>query len=254
MFIVFSMLSSFVFLYEYMLFFLPGASALPPSIQQFYGGITLANGSLGNNILVEAKADSSVIASSYSKDGKYGYDPLFVVENLEDGSIIEFYLNSVKVGEAAFENFGFTNLNLQMKDVCGDGFCGGDETCTNCAEDCGTCSVNPPVVDDGGGSSGGGGGGGGGASSGGYVNNQQASSENINQENNLNDSNEIPEDVTGKQSPITGNVVIEDFLSNKLFIPVVLGLIILLVLIILEILSVRRHHLEEVRKGKLSIS
>ena len=250
MFIVVTALFSLLFIYQYFLFFVPAASASsffpgassPPSIQQFYGNVTFANGSLAEEVLVEVKFNESLLVSEYSQNGKYGYDPLFVVENLWDGDMIYFYLDSVEAANYSFSSFGFTNLNLRMSDVCGDDYCGRDETCSNCAEDCGICVEQ--INQESGGSSGGGGG-----SSGGVVPASQTVNNSKEEAEDLNGNIDAPENIASSTSGITGNVIADELVDNKLFVPIIVGLCILLVLIVAEILAVRRHHLKEISEG-----
>ncbi len=60
-------------------------------------------------------------------------------------TFVGYYLDTEKAG--AYKTFSTTSGNIS----CGDGICNGDETCSTCPSDCGTC----PVVDTGGGSGGG---------------------------------------------------------------------------------------------------
>lgn len=242
MFLVLTALFSFIFVYEYLLLYAPLVSASPPTLHQFYGDVKWANGSIAYNVSIEARHNTDIVASYYSQDGEYGYSPLFTVENLDDGDIISFYLNSVKAGDYTFDNFGFTNLNLQMQDICGDNFCGNDESCHNCPQDCGECTINNDN------SNGGGGGGSGGGSGIAPTKNSQADNSN----NAVINNNSIPENAKAPpanasnlsgSNTITGNVIADQFFSNKLFIPVVSILLILFILIIIEIIAVRRRHL-----------
>jgi hypothetical protein len=132
---------SILFIYEYIIFhsgsgyaFIPSGSGsgYVPSLHQFYGNVYEPNGSVAiEEYLIEAKYNGSVVSSAFVLDGKYGYTPVFVVEDLNDGDEIEFYLDSLKFDEIEFENFRFTELNLRYSDICGDGYCA-SEIDVNC--------------------------------------------------------------------------------------------------------------------------
>ncbi|MFH1607857.1 MAG: hypothetical protein ABIA78_01865 [archaeon] len=118
---------------------------------QFYGDVSYNGAPAPNGVSVVAKIDGVVIvATTTSLEGKYGYNPLFLITDPEgtyEGKTIEFYVKDINTGSTAiFENGGSTQLNLAVTV---------------------TSPTTPPS--SGGDSSGGGGGGGGssGGSSGG---------------------------------------------------------------------------------------
>ncbi len=130
------------------------------------GTVTYTDGAdTEDGALITAEVNS-VEFSTVTLDGKYGYSPLFLVENANDGDVIEFFANGNKVAEYTFEDGATTQLNLVMSGKCGNAVCGGSEACSSCPVDCGAC---PSGGDSGGSGSGGGGGGGGGSLGAGYI-------------------------------------------------------------------------------------
>lgn len=130
----------------------PGIES-PPTINQFYGSISYANGSLINSAQVYAVANSKVVQSQNSNNGYYGNSSLFIIENLEDGTDVNFYINfsggNIKAQDALFSNIGLTHLDL-IAYYCGDNTCSNGEDCSSCPQDCGECQN-----DNGGGGGGG---------------------------------------------------------------------------------------------------
>jgi len=140
--------------------------ALPPTFHQFYGTVKYTDGAnTEDGALITAEVNS-VEFSTVTLDGKYGYSPLFLVENANDGDVIEFFANGNKVAEYIFEDGATTQLNLVMSGKCGNAVCGGSEACSSCPVDCGACLSGG---DSGGSGSGGGGGGGSGSLGAGYI-------------------------------------------------------------------------------------
>ncbi len=122
--------------------FLPIISATFPGIpHQFYGDVLVNNSSLVSGT-VTVERNNQVIATTEILDSKYGYEVIFLVEDIEynlNGKLIIFYVNGIKATEFIFENGGTTKLDLIIQggiNYCGNGFCQGDETYLNCPEDC----------------------------------------------------------------------------------------------------------------------
>ena len=98
------------------------ALAMPAMPHQFYGTVVFSNGSAPDGLLVEAKVINGVsivsTESTVTKNGKYGYDPLFKVEDNNStlsGETIEFYVDGIKANETAiFNNGASTPLNLTI--------------------------------------------------------------------------------------------------------------------------------------------
>ena len=98
------------------------ALAVPAMPHQFYGTVNFTNGSAPDGLLVEAKVINGVsivsTESTVTKNGKYGYDPLFKVEDNNStlsGETIEFYVDGIKANETAiFNNGASTPLNLTI--------------------------------------------------------------------------------------------------------------------------------------------
>ena len=98
------------------------ALAVPAMPHQFYGIVSFTNGPAPDGLLVEAKVINGVsivsTESTVTKNGKYGYDPLFKVEDNNStlsGETIEFYVDGIKANETAiFNNGASTPLNLTI--------------------------------------------------------------------------------------------------------------------------------------------
>jgi len=91
---------------------------------QFYGTVSFNNGVAPDGLVVEARNGDTVVGSSVTKNGKYGYNPnLFFVYDLNDGSAkdltagqtINFFVSGINTGQTfAFANGGYTSLNLTI--------------------------------------------------------------------------------------------------------------------------------------------
>ncbi len=83
---------------------------------QFWGSITDSNGNPAHDgELVIARMNGQDVSATTTKDGYYGYKPIFYVQdpkNNRDGKLIEFYIRNVKVAESIFQNGGTDELNL----------------------------------------------------------------------------------------------------------------------------------------------
>jgi len=93
--------------------------AVPAIPHQFYGTVNFTSGSAPDGLLVEAKlVDGVSVGSAITKDGKYGYDPLFKAYDNSGtlaGKTISFYVAGINTGETAiFSNGDSTNLNLTV--------------------------------------------------------------------------------------------------------------------------------------------
>ena len=221
-----SVLFAFIFLYEYNLV----VSADPPTIHQFYGTITLADGSSPDGSIVEIKFNDIVVASTTSLAGKYGYDPLFIVEDQLDGDLLEFYLDSTKVADTSFSNFGFTQLDLQIS--------GGDDS-----------------GDDSGGDDSGGGGG---DDSGGYVppapNNTNQTVNYTPPAANPEPENKAPANNTPERftpGKLTGFAIVEGFFASKTTAIAIFITALLVVAIIIGIVRFRHRQLELTRLNEV---
>ena len=135
---------------------------IPGVPHQFYGEVKI-NGNPapdGVEIKVYDADDNKYVAGTFTKEGKYGYEPIFYIPDPEGnraGHTLEFYVAGVKAMEYTFENGMSTELDLSVniQNFCGDGICDSGESCAICPEDCGVCSTG----DSGGGSDGKGSGG-----------------------------------------------------------------------------------------------
>ncbi len=92
------------------------ALAVPGLPNAFYGTVTWNGSPAPDGTTVTAKIDGVEVASTTTKDGKYGYNPTLVIndpENDRTGSIINFFVNGVDTGQTGiFANGKVTPLNL----------------------------------------------------------------------------------------------------------------------------------------------
>jgi len=123
-------------------------SAAPGIPHQFYGNVEVNNQPVPDNTVIVATVEGDTY-TTITTDGKYGYSPnIFYVEDPDGnraGSTIIFSIGGKEVGSYVFENNGYTNLDFSTTTTCPDDFCLGDETCSTCPEDCGSCK-GPPVI------------------------------------------------------------------------------------------------------------
>ncbi|RLG13601.1 MAG: hypothetical protein DRN66_03875 [Candidatus Nanohalarchaeota archaeon] len=131
------------------------ALAIPGMPHQFYGDVVINGNPSPDNILIDAKISNDVVSSAFTKDGKYGYEPIFYVLNPDgkrDGNLIEFYISNVKAGEYYFSSGASTRLDLSatIPNFCGDAICEAGESCSTCPGDCGQCSSSSSSSSSGG--------------------------------------------------------------------------------------------------------
>ncbi len=85
----------------FLLIFVSSALAIPGIPHQFYG-IVLINGKPApDGTLVVAVVDGKEVARTHTRDGRYGYDPIFYVEdpeNTRSGKIVQFFVNGIFTG------------------------------------------------------------------------------------------------------------------------------------------------------------
>lgn len=117
----------------------------PPTFpHQFYGIITINNQPAQDGLLVTVRLGNQDIGATTTNNGGYGYDPVFIVQGLQEGDIVHFYIQGVDTN-TSYEITGDTavsrlDLSLNGNLFCGDNVCGSGETCSNCQRDCGSCS------------------------------------------------------------------------------------------------------------------
>jgi len=127
----------------------PLASAAPGIPHQFYGSVYINNTPAPDYTVIKAIIDGDEY-STITKNGLYGQKPapIFYIPDPDgnrEGKTIQFYIGGRSAGNYTFKNAGYTELNFSITTYCGDTYCLGDETCSSCPEDCGTCT-NPPQV------------------------------------------------------------------------------------------------------------
>jgi hypothetical protein len=90
--------------------------AVPGVPNQFYGTVTWNGSPAPDGTSVIAKINGVQVTSTTTKNGKYGYDPIFYVDdpnNNRQGKTINFFVNNVDTGQtASFDNAAVTRLDL----------------------------------------------------------------------------------------------------------------------------------------------
>jgi len=104
--------------------------AVPRIPHQFYGAVQIS-GPLGtvsapDGVVVEAKIGGGTYASTTTKHGNYGYDPIFMVpgddpetpekEGGENGDTIDFYVAGTYAASYTFQHGESTRLDLTITD------------------------------------------------------------------------------------------------------------------------------------------
>ena len=178
----------------FILIFSSLVTAAPGIPHQFFGSVKVNNAPANDNLAITVKINDNVVASTTTSNGKYGYNPIFYVEdpnNDRSGRTVTFFVAGIQAGTATFTSGASTELNLAItvsnacKDNDNDGFFAKEPLCSE-GTDCNDAhgGINPDVneicdnldnncnniIDEGsicqGGSTGGGGAGGGGGSGG----------------------------------------------------------------------------------------
>ncbi len=119
------------------------AQLMPP--HQFYGNVFIGGKPAKDGLKIIAKI-GNLSFETYTKDGRYGYEPLFKIpsdnpatpekDGGSNGDAITFYIEHVEVTSYTFESGGVTNLNLSTSSFCGDRVCDVNETHISCPADC----------------------------------------------------------------------------------------------------------------------
>jgi hypothetical protein len=93
--------------------------AIPGVPHQFYGTVTLNGNSAPDGTAVVVEIEGEEVASTTTKDGKYGYDPIFYVEDPNNDlcyptcPTLSFFVNGIDTGQTkSFCNTCVTELNL----------------------------------------------------------------------------------------------------------------------------------------------
>jgi hypothetical protein len=99
------------------------ACAAPSMPHQFYGTVNFSNGPAPNGLSVEVKLGDTTIQNTVTKDGKYGYDPLFKVEDNSgtlSGKTVKFFVGGINTNSTAvFKNGDSSNINLTASGTIG---------------------------------------------------------------------------------------------------------------------------------------
>jgi len=136
-------------------------ASFPGIPHQFYGDVEI-NGLPATNGIVEVKINDEEAGAVNILNGKYGYDPIFLIKDPDsnlNGKLIIFYVNGVESSAYVFENGGVTKLDLsiEVENFCGDGIimsgekCDDGENngvkCNNSEEDCEYCTTSCKIIE-----------------------------------------------------------------------------------------------------------
>jgi len=231
--------------------------AIPPQPNAFYGTIEYDGESIPGGCSLEVRLNDFSEQCLITNKG-YGYDTntCIVLDEENSGGVVEFYLESVKIGEHTFEALGITNLDFAIDflpdcstEYCGDGICNNAETCSTCPVDCGACSSGD---DDSSGGGGGGGGGGGSSSTSNTVitytepdNNGGTSS--TNPGSSASNTQSTLEEKEIKSSGITGAII--GFAKSGFGIGLIIAILVLAVGVVIMV-SVRKKEPEKKKSKK----
>jgi len=102
----------------------------PPSFHQFYGTISYPSGYFGSgDVKLVVTSDGITIKQETLVGSSYGVDTPFVIEDLENGELLTFSLQSltktVQVATRFYSSFGYTELNLAVSGSSSGGSSGG---------------------------------------------------------------------------------------------------------------------------------
>ncbi len=84
------------------------AQIMPP--HQFFGSVTWNGSPAPGGMSVVAKINGVEVASTTTKDGRYGYDPIFYIAGDRSGDEISFFVNGVDTGQTKYFCNGCTTL------------------------------------------------------------------------------------------------------------------------------------------------
>jgi hypothetical protein len=89
----------------------------------FYGIVTVNGNPSPDGTIVTAKINGIEVGRTTTKNGKYGYEPIFYVDdpnNVRTGSTINFFVNDVDTGKSyPFQNGATTHLDLSIAQSAG---------------------------------------------------------------------------------------------------------------------------------------
>jgi len=103
-----------------LLLVMPSLALAAPGIpHQFYGTVSYESGTTPDGLVVEAKVNGTVVGSSITKSGKYGYMPDLLFASKTDGEwsgeTATFFVGGIDTGESfTLAKGGYTNLNLTV--------------------------------------------------------------------------------------------------------------------------------------------
>ncbi|NIO44804.1 MAG: hypothetical protein GTN36_04600 [Candidatus Aenigmarchaeota archaeon] len=91
------------------------AQIMPP--HAFYGTVTWNGSPASDGKSVVAKINGVEVASTTTKDGKYGYEPIFYIAGDRSGDEINFFVNGVDTGKTVY----FVNGKITLLDLTATG-------------------------------------------------------------------------------------------------------------------------------------
>jgi len=89
--------------------------AQPPTFHQFYGDVLNEDGfNVETDISISAYISGNLVQMNNNENGVYGYDDLFIVENADDGDIVNLYVDNYFSVGYVFSNEEITRLDLVL--------------------------------------------------------------------------------------------------------------------------------------------
>ena len=107
-----------------------GAAYAAPLPHAVSGVLTSGDEPVKDHLLVEAKIDGRLVAATYTKDGRFGYDPYFKVpaddpftpeaEGVNDGDTVQLYIAGTLFLEFTFESGRISNFVEDISNLFND--------------------------------------------------------------------------------------------------------------------------------------
>jgi len=107
-----------------------GAAYAAPLPHAVSGVLTSGDEPVKDHLLVEAKIDGRLVAATYTKDGRFGYDPYFKVpaddpftpeaEGVNDGDTVQLYIDGTLFLEFTFESGRISNFVEDISNLFND--------------------------------------------------------------------------------------------------------------------------------------
>lgn len=91
--------------------------AFPGIPHQFFGSVAINGAPAHDGKVIVAKIQGVEVGAAIAKNGRYGFDPIFYIEDPNsnrNGKTIEFFVDGVRTASATFENGKSTKLDFSI--------------------------------------------------------------------------------------------------------------------------------------------